>query len=174
MRELLQRARAIRLAAFDVDGILTDGRLYFAADGESMKAFHTLDGHGMKLLRSAGVEVALITARRSTALTRRAENLGLKHVAQGAADKRAALSALLGELGLSPHEASYMGDDVVDLPALQMAGFAMTVPAAAFAVKQCAHYVTRSAGGGGAVREACELLLHAQGVSLAEQLKVSA
>jgi 3-deoxy-D-manno-octulosonate 8-phosphate phosphatase (KDO 8-P phosphatase) len=120
------------------------------------------------------VEVALITARRSAALTRRAENLGLQHVAQGASDKRAALSALLGELGLSPHEASYMGDDVVDLPALEMAGLALTVPAAPFAVKQRAHYVTRVAGGCGAVREACELLLQAQGVSLADQLKVSA
>ncbi len=172
--EVLARARAVRLAAFDVDGVLTDGRLNYGAEGETTKAFHTLDGHGFKLLRAAGVEVALITARRSPALARRADNLGLKHVAEGATDKRAALSALLGELGLSPHEAAYMGDDFVDLPALLVAGLALTVPAAPFAVKQRAHYVTRAAGGEGAVREACGLILHAQGTGLRSQLAVPA
>jgi 3-deoxy-D-manno-octulosonate 8-phosphate phosphatase (KDO 8-P phosphatase) len=172
--DVLTRARAVRLAAFDVDGVLTDGRLNYGADGETTKAFHTLDGHGFKLLRAAGVEVALITARRSPALARRADNLGLKYVTEGATDKRAALSALLGELGISPHEAAYMGDDFVDLPALLIAGLALTVPVAPFEVKQRAHYVTRAAGGAGAVRETCGLILHAQGVNVDAQRKVAA
>ena len=171
---LLQRARAVRLAAFDVDGVLTSGGLTYGAGGEITKTFHTLDGHGLKLLKAAGIEVALITARRSEALAQRAAGLGIAHVFQGIGDKLTALMALLETLQLPSHEAGYMGDDFIDLPALHKVGFAATVPEAPFWVKQSAHYVTRSSGGGGAVREVCALLLHARGIAPATQLEVAA
>jgi 3-deoxy-D-manno-octulosonate 8-phosphate phosphatase (KDO 8-P phosphatase) len=159
---LLDRAAGIRLAAFDVDGVLTDGRLYYADSGEESKAFSTLDGHGLKLLMGENVRVALITARTSRLLEQRARNLGVDLLFQGCADKAAALSGLLRELGLDAAQAGYMGDDAVDLPALRLAGLALTVPEAPAAVRRAAHYVTRRGGGRGAVREACELLLLAR------------
>ena len=159
---LLERAAGIRLAAFDVDGVLTDGRLYYADSGEESKAFSTLDGHGLKLLMGESVRVALITARTSRLLEERARNLGVELLFQGCADKAAALSGLLRELRLDAAQAGYMGDDAVDLPALRLAGLALTVPSAPAAVRRAAHYVTRRGGGRGAVREACELLLLAR------------
>jgi 3-deoxy-D-manno-octulosonate 8-phosphate phosphatase (KDO 8-P phosphatase) len=159
---LLDRAAGIRLAAFDVDGVLTDGQLYYADSGEESKAFSTLDGHGLKLLMGENVRVALITARTSRLLEQRARNLGVDLLFQGCADKAAALSGLLRELGLDAAQAGYMGDDAVDLPALRLAGLALTVPEAPAAVRRAAHYVTRRGGGRGAVREACELLLLAR------------
>jgi 3-deoxy-D-manno-octulosonate 8-phosphate phosphatase (KDO 8-P phosphatase) len=159
---LLDRAAGIRLAAFDVDGVLTDGRLYYADSGEESKAFSTLDGHGLKLLMGENVRVALITARTSRLLEQRARNLGVDLLFQGCADKAAALSGLLHELRLDAAQAGYMGDDAVDLPALRLAGLALTVPEAPAAVRRAAHYVTRRGGGCGAVREACELLLLAR------------
>lgn len=159
---LLNRAAAIRLAAFDVDGVLTDGRLYYADSGEETKAFSTLDGHGLKLLMGESIRVALITARRSRLLEARARNLGVELLFQGCTDKASTLAGLLRDLGLAATQASYMGDDVVDLPALRLAGLALTVPEAPAAVRRAAHHVTRHGGGRGAVREACELVLLAQ------------
>lgn len=157
------RARAIRLMGFDVDGVLTDGSLYFTAQGEEMKVFSSLDGHGIKMLREAGVEVALITGRSSTALAARAHNLGLTHVFQGVEDKRAVMGNLLAQLGFGAQQAGYMGDDVVDLPVLKFCGFSATVADGHAFVQQHVDYVAAQGGGRGAVREVCDFLLAAQG-----------
>lgn len=148
---------------FDVDGVLTDGGLYFNDQGEEMKAFHTLDGHGLKMLRESGVEVAILTARTSAIVARRARELGISRVVQGAADKRAAFEVLLAECRLGPEASGYAGDDLVDLPVLLRCGFAASVPDAPEAVRMRVHYVTSAAGGRGAVRELCEFIMQSQG-----------
>lgn len=158
-----ERARAIRLAIFDVDGVLTDGRLYYADDGQELKAFNTLDGHGLKMLQATGVELAIITGRTSNVVSRRADNLGIQHLYQGVEGKLAAYEHLLDKLGLAPEMTAYMGDDVVDLPVMRRCGLALTVPAAPELVKRHAHYVTAREGGLGAVREVCERIMQAQG-----------
>jgi 3-deoxy-D-manno-octulosonate 8-phosphate phosphatase (KDO 8-P phosphatase) len=163
MADILERARGVRLMAFDVDGVLTDGRLYLADGGAEMKAFHTLDGLGMKLLQSAGVAVALITARQSAIVARRAAELGIAHVFQGADDKLAVLESLRSRLGIAPTGCGYMGDDLPDLPLLTRCGLAATVPEAPEAVRARVHYVSRRPAGRGAARELCELVLGAQG-----------
>jgi len=171
----LARARNIRLMGFDVDGVLTDGRLYFSAEGDVMKAFHSRDGLGMKLLAGAGIKLALITGRKSALVERRAENLGIDLVFQGVEDKRAVMAELLAREGLDFAQAGYMGDDVVDLAVMSACGFAATVPDAHALVKQLAHYVTIQPAGLGAAREVCELILRAQGkldAALAPQLGV--
>jgi 3-deoxy-D-manno-octulosonate 8-phosphate phosphatase (KDO 8-P phosphatase) len=156
---LAASARIIRLAVFDVDGVMTDGRIYLGESGEEMKAFNVLDGHGLKLLRENGIEVAILSGRRARCVERRAAELGIKHVIQGAGDKLPAFSSLLNTLQLEPRHAAYMGDDVVDLPVLEVCGFPFSVPDAPASVRQAARYVTRRRGGEGAVREACEMLL---------------
>jgi 3-deoxy-D-manno-octulosonate 8-phosphate phosphatase (KDO 8-P phosphatase) len=161
--DVQRRAAGIRLAGFDVDGVLTDGSLYLNDDGQEIKAFNTLDGHGLKMLRSSGVELAIITGRRSRLVEVRAANLGIQHVYQGVENKREAYEHLLGVLGLQPDQVAYMGDDVVDLPVMRRCGLAVSVPDAPDLVKGYAHYVTQRAGGRGAVRELCELILQAQG-----------
>jgi 3-deoxy-D-manno-octulosonate 8-phosphate phosphatase (KDO 8-P phosphatase) len=163
MDTLTARARNVRLLMLDVDGVLTDGRLSFTTSGEEIKAFHVRDGHGLKLLQATGVEVAIITARSSPIVERRAAELGIGHLYQGAENKRTVVDELLAKLGIQPRDAAYMGDDVVDLPAMRRCGLALTVPDAPELVKRHAHYVARHAGGAGAVREACELIMSAQG-----------
>jgi len=158
-----ERARALKLMIFDVDGVMTDGTLYYSERGEELKAFNIQDGLGMKMLRQYGVEVALITARSSRAVELRAANLGIAHLYQGVEDKRGSYAALLAQLGLAAAQSGYMGDDLLDLPLIVRCGFAATVPAAPQALKQRAHYVTRAHGGHGAVREVCEFILRAQG-----------
>ena len=167
--ELLQRASRVRLLVLDVDGVLTDGTLYFSATGEEIKAFNIQDGLGVKLLRGSGVEVAIITGRRSAALERRAENLGVSRLMQGIEDKLAAFMQLADALGLTPDRIGCVGDDLPDLPLLRRCALSVAVPAAAQRVRDAAHYVTRAGGGRGAVREVCELILEAQG-SLEAQL----
>jgi 3-deoxy-D-manno-octulosonate 8-phosphate phosphatase (KDO 8-P phosphatase) len=159
----LARAREVRLMGFDVDGVLTDGRLYFTAEGDTMKAFHSRDGLGMKLLANAGIKLALITGRKSALVERRAENLGIDLVFQGVEDKRAVMAQLLAREGLDFAQAGYMGDDIVDLAIMGACGFAATVPDAHARVKQLAHYVAKQPAGAGAAREVCELILQAQG-----------
>jgi 3-deoxy-D-manno-octulosonate 8-phosphate phosphatase (KDO 8-P phosphatase) len=149
--------------AFDVDGVLTDGVLYLTDDGAEMKAFHTLDGLGLKLLAGAGVELALITGRSSRVVAKRAAELGIARLFQGADDKLAVLERLRAELGLAFGACGYMGDDLPDLPLLARCGFAATVPDAPDAVRARAHYVSRRPGGRGAVREVCEVILAARG-----------
>ena len=161
--DLVERARKVRLAVFDVDGVMTDGRLYLTDSGEEMKAFHSRDGHGMKMLKATGVEVAIITGRTSRVVDARARNLGVAHLFQGVEDKLEVWRELLGNLGLAPEQTSYMGDDVVDLPVMIRCGFAVTVPDAARHVVGRAHHVTRAAAGAGAVRECCEIIMAAQG-----------
>lgn len=163
MQDIHARARRLKLAAFDVDGVLTDGSLYLTDGGEEIKAFNTLDGHGLKMLRESGVALAIITGRTSKSVALRAKNLGIELLYQGVEDKARAFAELLAARGLDPAAAAYMGDDVVDLPVMIRCGFAIAVPDAPLLVRQHAHYVTRAPGGRGAVREACELIMHAQG-----------
>ncbi len=160
--DILDRAARIRLACFDVDGTLTDGRLWFDAEGRESKAFNVLDGQGLVLLRKAGIEVAFVTARDSAAAAHRARDLGLRsHV--GVGDKRACVVALAGELGIGMDRVAFMGDDLPDLPVMRMVGLAVA-PAGAHAwTRERAHWCTDARGGEGAAREFCDLLLRAQG-----------
>ncbi len=160
---LAQRILALRLVAFDVDGILTDGGLYLTDSGEEMKRFNSLDGHGLKMLKASGVEIAIITGRTSRCVELRAKNLGITHLYQGVEDKWAAMQQLLSLLNLAPDVAAFMGDDVIDLPVMRRVGFSITVPNAPQVVRDHAHYLTQREGGHGAVREACELIMSAQG-----------
>ena len=157
------RARAVRLAIFDIDGVMTDGTLYIGGQGEVYKAFNILDGHGVKMLQAAGVATAILSGRSSDAVVRRASELSIMHVVQGAADKLAAFDALSARLGVQPAECAFVGDDLPDLPVMKNCGFAVAVANAVDEVKASAHYVTRASGGRGAVREFCELVLRAQG-----------
>ena len=163
MQQIYDKAKRIRLAVFDVDGVLTDGSLYLTDGGEEIKAFHSRDGHGMKMLRESGVELAIITGRSSRCVEARAKNLGVDLLFQGVADKARGFAELLASRQLDAAAAAFMGDDVVDLPVLRRCGLALTVPDAPLAVKQHADYVTRAPGGRGAAREVCELIMHAQG-----------
>lgn len=159
----LERARTLRLMAFDIDGVMTDGRLYFSPRGDEMKAFFSRDGLGLKMLARAGIKLAIITGRDSPIVTQRAENLGITDVMQGIEDKRAALASLLAREGLAFDQAGYMGDDVVDLAVMEACGFAATVPDGHPLVKRVAHHIAQAPAGAGAVREVCELILRAQG-----------
>lgn len=161
--ESLKRAARIHLMIFDVDGVLTDGGLYFGSDGESLKRFHVQDGLGIQLLQESGVKTAIITARQSEIVARRANDLGIHHVKQGANDKLAAFQELLEETGLNASACGYAGDDILDLPVLTQVGFAVSVANGHRAVKSRAHYVSQLSGGNGAVREICDLILQAQG-----------
>jgi len=162
--DLATRLQALKVMAFDVDGVLTDGRLYYTDDAIEIKAFHALDGQGMNMMRDAGLKLALITSRRSALVERRARDLGIHFCYQGVSAKRDTLDALMGELKLKPEQTGYMGDDLFDLAAMTRAGFAASVPGAPAAVRERAHYVTTRPGGDGAVREVCELILSAQGL----------
>ena len=163
MEAIYAKASRIRLAIFDVDGILTDGTLYLTDGGEEIKGFNSLDGHGMKMLRESGVDLAIITGRTSRSVELRAKNLGIERLYQGVADKAVAFATVLKATSLDAGAVAYMGDDVVDLPVLIRCGLALTVPDAPLFVKQRADYITRARGGHGAAREACELIMHAQG-----------
>lgn len=160
---LASRILPIRLIAFDVDGILTDGGLYLGDSGEEFKRFNSLDGHGLKMLKASGVELAIITGRTSRCVEMRAKNLGIAYLFQGVEDKWSAMSSLLKELKLDPSAAAFMGDDVIDLPVMRRVGLAVTVPNSPQAVRDHAHYLTQREGGHGAVRETCELIMSAQG-----------
>jgi len=161
--DLLARARAVRMLSCDVDGVLTDGKLYYADDGSEMKAFSTLDGLGLKMLHEAGIVVAWITGSSAPAVTRRAKTLSVAHVVLGAENKLAPWERLRSELGMAAEECAHIGDDLPDLPLLLRCGLSTTVPHAPDVVKRRAHYVTRADGGAGAVREVCELILGARG-----------
>ena len=161
--DALERARRVRLMVFDVDGVLTDGRLWYGPTGEELKAFHSLDGHGVKLLQQAGIAAGMLSGRSSAAVALRAAELGVAHVLQGIEDKRAAFAALLARLGLEPREAGYMGDDLPDLPVLAHCGFACAPREACAQVLRGAHYVASAPAGAGAAREVCDFLLRSQG-----------
>ncbi len=161
--EIVARIRAVKLAVFDVDGVMTDGSLHYGPDGETTKIFNTLDGHGMKMLQASGVEIAIISGRKSQALARRAADLGIAHLQPGVEDKGRAYADLRKQLGLAATQVASIGDDVVDLPILMHCGFSAAVPAAPMSVQERVHYVTRAGGGCGAVREFCDLIMQAQG-----------
>ncbi len=161
--ELLLRAQGIKLVFFDVDGVLTDGGLYFGETGETIKRFHTLDGHGLKLLQRAGIAPAVITGRDSKALRLRLAALGIEHVHYGKEDKQPAAEETLKTLGLDWSQAAAMGDDWPDLSVMQRCALACAPPNAHVEVKAMAHYVTQASGGQGAARELCDLLLVASG-----------
>lgn len=166
--DILQRARAVRMIIFDVDGVLTDGSLFYDDRGEEYKAFNSRDGHGIKMLRASGVDTGIITGRTSNIVLHRARNLGIDHIFQGADDKLAAYGELLARVGLEPNQIAYMGDDVVDLPVMNRCGLAITVPDAPEEVKARCQMVTRAQAGRGAAREACELIMRAQGTWAAQ------
>lgn len=170
MDKINERAARVRLVIFDVDGVLTDGSLYIDADGRELKAFHSRDGHGMKMLMDSGVEIGIITGRTAAVVDHRMASLGVRHVYQGQKDKLPAFNDLLDRLGLAAEQVAYVGDDVVDLPILRRVGLAVTVPEAHAMVHEHVHYVTSSAGGQGAAREVCELIMTAQG-TLANRLQ---
>ncbi len=161
--EFVERARRVRLLILDVDGVMTDGGITIDADGIETKTFDVRDGHGIKLLQRAGIEVAIISGRRSRVVEHRAAELGISLVYQGALDKRVALEAIMAFRGITPEEVAYLGDDVVDLPVLRRVGLAMAVADGVQELAPYMHYTTRTAGGRGAVREVAELILKAQG-----------
>lgn len=160
--DVATRAKKIKLMIFDIDGVMTDGGLTIGDDGQEYKTFNSQDGLGLKLLKSSGVELAIITGRTSKVVTKRAESLGVEHFYQGVDDKLSTYETLIKELSLAPEETGFMGDDIVDIPPMLRCGLAVSVPAAFDNVKAHAHYVTTRQAGKGAVREICELIMHAQ------------
>ena len=161
--EHMRRAAGVKVMIFDVDGVLTDGSLTYGADGEVTKTFNVLDGLGIQLLQKSGVATAIISARQSPIVIKRAADLGIAHVYQGIHDKRVAFGKLLEATGVTAQQCGYIGDDVIDLPLLLQVGFAVTVPSGHPEVQYRAHYVTRANGGKGAVREVCDMVMRAQG-----------
>ncbi len=159
----LSRAARVRLMIFDVDGILTDGGLHFGADGEQIKRFNVLDGHGIRLLQKVGIVTAIISARASPIVQKRAADLEITHVIQGAHDKLAAFGQLCATAAVAADTCGFIGDDWLDLPVLTRVGFAASVPNAHAEVRARVHYVTTATGGAGAAREVCDLILRAQG-----------
>ncbi|QRX84512.1 HAD family hydrolase [Glaciimonas sp. PAMC28666] len=161
--DVLARAAQVKMMIFDVDGVLTDGGLLFGADGEALKRFNVLDGLGIKLLQQAGIITAIISARTSPIVSRRASDLGITHVYQGVHNKNVAFASLLADTNLTADVCGFIGDDIIDLPILSRACLAVSVPNGHQEVKSRVHYVTQVSGGFGAVREVCDLILRAQG-----------
>ncbi|MDI9244932.1 HAD hydrolase family protein [Marinobacter sp. CHS3-4] len=159
---VIEKAATIRLLALDVDGIMTDGKLYFTASGDEMKGFNILDGLGMKQAMAAGIQVAVITGRRSPLTEKRMSDLGIDNLIQGREDKKVALDELSDTLGIEAAAIAYLGDDLPDLPAILHAGLGVTVPNGHWAVRESADFCLQTAGGQGAVRELCDLLLFAR------------
>ena len=168
MQDVLTKAREIQLVVFDVDGVLTDGTLFISDDGQEHKAFHSRDGHGMMMLKRAGIEIGIITGRTSQVVAHRMADLGVVHVYQGQREKLPAFERLLAHLSITPAQTAFVGDDVVDLPIMTRVGLAIAVQDAHPLVQRHAHWVTGRPGGKGAAREVCELLLEAK--SLLDQL----
>jgi 3-deoxy-D-manno-octulosonate 8-phosphate phosphatase (KDO 8-P phosphatase) len=163
MQDLLQKAARIKLVIFDVDGVLTDGSLFIGDDGQEYKAFNSKDGHGMRMLQDSGVDIAIITGRISNVVEHRVKELGIKYVYQGKRQKLPAYEELLQSVNLDHDQIAYVGDDVVDLPVMSKVGLAICVQDAHPYVKRHSHWITDRAGGRGAARDVCELILEAQG-----------
>jgi len=170
MRDILEKAKHIKLVVFDVDGVLTDGSIIIGDDGEEYKAFHSRDGHGMRLLQYTGVEIAIITGRTSMVVEHRMASLGIDYVFQGQTVKLPAFEELIRALNLSPEQCAYVGDDWVDLAIMSRVGLAIAVQDADNIVKRHAHWITPSNGGHGAAREVCELIMEGQG-TLQDQIE---
>lgn len=159
MSRLEKKLDQIRLVAFDVDGVFTDGRFYLSDDGVESKAFNTQDGFGVRQLLDAGIAVAVISGRTSGAVERRMAELGVPHVVQGCKDKVAALDRITGSLGITPGECAYVGDDIPDLPLLDHVGVSVAVANAVQSLQRKCDITTHATGGAGAVREVCDMLL---------------
>lgn len=170
MQDILERSKNIKLVVFDVDGVLTDGSIIIGDDGEEYKAFNSRDGHGMKLLQYTGVEIGIITGRTSKVVEHRMTSLGINHIYQGQHVKLPAFEALIGQLGITPEQCAYVGDDWVDLSIMTRVGLAIAVQDAAPLVKKHAHWTTPAKGGKGAAREVCELIMEGQG-TLQDQIE---
>ncbi|SEQ26683.1 3-deoxy-D-manno-octulosonate 8-phosphate phosphatase (KDO 8-P phosphatase) [Ectothiorhodospira magna] len=158
-----ERARRVRLVIFDVDGVLTDGSLFLDDDGRQYKAFNSKDGLGLRMLMDSGVQVGILTGRRSGVVEHRMRELGIRLVVQGRRDKQVALEGLLAEAGVDAGDTAYVGDDLVDLPVMRRVALAVAVADAHPLVREQAHYVTQQPGGRGAAREVCESIMEAQG-----------
>ncbi|MCG8414624.1 MAG: HAD-IIIA family hydrolase [Pseudomonadales bacterium] len=158
-----QLAAGIKLLLLDVDGVLTDGCLYFSSNGEELKAFNTQDGHGIRMLMGSGVQVGIITGRESPAVARRAKDLGLEIVFQNQSNKLEALDRILSSQNLDPHQVAYAGDDLPDMPVMKAVGLSFAVANAHESIRDIASFTTTFPGGGGAVREICDYLLKSQG-----------
>jgi len=161
-QDILDRAARVRLLICDIDGVLTDGRLFFTPDGQELKSFHARDGHGIKLLQRTGVETAVISGRNSPAVALRMDSLGVRHVYQGRESKLAPFEELLELLELTPKQTAFVGDDLLDLPLMRRVGLAVAVADAHFSITDTAHWKTTAPGGQGAVREVCDLIMSAQ------------
>jgi len=159
---VLDKAAKVKLALFDVDGVLTDGKLHYGPEGEQVKVFHALDGHGLKMLQSAGIAVGVISARKSVALQTRLNDLGVKHCHLGINDKLTVFQSLLKELNLSGNDCAFAGDDVIDLPVMNECGLKFSVENGHFIVKDIADWIAPLTGGNGAVRAICDVLLYSQ------------
>ena len=162
-KEVRERAAKVKLLVLDVDGVLTDGRIIMDHKGREIKAFNVRDGHGLRLLREAGIEVAILTGRSSPVVQKRADDLGILWVRQGVNDKVGAYEKIVRKMGITDNEACFVGDDLVDIPLLKRVGIPIVVADGAPEAKRFARYVTQSSGGKGAVREVCDLLLQTQG-----------
>ncbi|MBW9260903.1 MAG: 3-deoxy-manno-octulosonate-8-phosphatase KdsC [Candidatus Thiodiazotropha sp. (ex. Lucinisca nassula)] len=162
MQDIHDKAKAVKLVIFDVDGVLTDGGLFLGDDGQEYKAFHSRDGHGMKMLQYTGVVIGIITGRTSEVVRLRMESLGIEYVYQGKLEKLPAYEELKEKLGLSDEQIAYVGDDVVDLPIMRRVGLAIAVQDAHPFVLQHAHWQTPHGGGRGAARDVCEMIMQAQ------------
>jgi len=158
-----ERAKRIKVVMFDIDGVMTNGGLGLGDDGQEYKTFHSHDGLGLKMLRATGIQMAIVTARTSNVVLKRAENIKVTNIYQGAENKLVAFNQLLKDMNVTAEECAFMGDDVVDLPPMRRCGLAVTVPHATALVKEYAHYTTDRQAGFGAVRELCELIMKAQG-----------
>ncbi|GKX56468.1 3-deoxy-D-manno-octulosonate 8-phosphate phosphatase [Leminorella grimontii] len=161
--EVFQRASAIRLLICDVDGVMSDGLIYMGNHGEELKAFSVRDGYGIRCLLTSGVEVAILTGRKDKLVAERAKTLGIAHLYQGLSDKLVPFNKMLHELSLAPEQVAYIGDDLIDWPVMAQVGLAVAVADAHPWLLTKAHFVTRTPGGRGAVRELCDLILQAQG-----------
>jgi len=170
MQDIIERAKKIKLVILDVDGVLTDGSIIIGDDGEEYKAFHSRDGHGMRLLQYTGVDIAIITGRISKVVEHRMTSLGIKYLYQGQQVKLSAFEDLIDKLGLTAEQCAYVGDDWVDLAVMSRVGLAIAVQDADQLVKKHAHWTTPAKGGKGAVREVCELIMEGQD-TLQDQLE---
>ena len=164
MQDIINKAKNIELVIFDIDGVMTDGSLFFGDDGQEYKAFNSFDGHGLRMLQECGVKVAIITGRQSNVVKHRMNDLGVSLLYQGYRDKTPAFEMLLKEVNLGRDQITYVGDDVVDLPIMSQLDFAIAVQNAHPFVKQHAHWITERNGGRGAVRDVCEFILEAKGL----------
>ncbi|HIF53910.1 MAG: 3-deoxy-manno-octulosonate-8-phosphatase KdsC [Methylococcales bacterium] len=163
MQTIIEKAKKLKLLILDVDGVLTDGRLFFDSQGTEYKCFHARDGHGIKLLKQSGVAIAVISGRKSNSVAIRMKNLGVDYVYQGHEDKVAAFNEIIQALSIKPEQAAHVGDDLIDLPIMTRVGLSIAVNDANFAVKEYADWCTETPGGLGAVREVCDFIMQAQG-----------